>query len=347
MRISAIVGICSLIGILPIPILTQSTDINLPPWNPEIRLVGSITLPGSFVSPQTIYADNERIFAGSYQGDLFILERDRQANFPVIQVVHFPSSITGVQGDEDILYVASRDGRLYSLAKSWPLQITGSILLSDYGLSALHVAGSKVYVSKGQSVMAASPDRLYLSGLNWGDSGIEIPNGRSFGDLFEPNTTTVYDRNSFDVIGKIRNPGWGVVNVTASRDLLYFTTFGWGIYIYDAATLQRRQILGRSANTVAVAKRRGTSLLVGGSESGLVDLYALGENGYQFINSANLPAVTGFMEPEDIEIRALWFDGIDNLVFAGSSWGRWRSRSSDLPSFFVLEVDRKVESTQQ
>ncbi len=44
---------------------------------PELKLVSSLNLPGSFVSSQSIYADAERIFAASFQGDLFVLERDR------------------------------------------------------------------------------------------------------------------------------------------------------------------------------------------------------------------------------------------------------------------------------
>jgi len=40
---------------------------------------------------------------------------------------------------------------------------------------------------------------------------------------------------------------------------------------------------------------------------------------------------------EDIEIRALWTDNVDNLVFAGSTWGNDQSRSPSLPAFFVLD----------
>jgi hypothetical protein len=46
---------------------------------------------------------------------------------------------------------------------------------------------------------------------------------------------------------------------------------------------------------------------------------------------------------EDIEIRALWKDNVDDLVFAGSSWGNDQSRGPTLPSFFVLELVKRKQ----
>jgi hypothetical protein len=54
--------------------------------------------------------------------------------------------------------------------------------------------------------------------------------------------------------------------------------------------------------------------------------------------SLNLRQVTGHTGIEDIEIRALWADHLDTLIFAGSSWGNDQSRGPLLPSFFVLET---------
>ena len=88
------------------------------------------------------------------------------------------------------------------------------------------------------------------------------------------------------------------------------------------------------------------SLLAAGSEAGGVNLYAFNKNGYELVNSVDLPALTGFSGPEDIEIRAMWADGLDSLVFAGSSWGNDRSRGPQLPSFFVLEIDWKSDPTE-
>src|SRR5262249_37308084 len=68
-------------------------------WWPGLRLTQTISLPGSFVTSQAVYADDERIFAGSYQGDLFVLERNREHEFPLLQTLHIGSPLAAVLGD--------------------------------------------------------------------------------------------------------------------------------------------------------------------------------------------------------------------------------------------------------
>jgi hypothetical protein len=87
-------------------------------------------------------------------------------------------------------------------------------------------------------------------------------------------------------------------------------------------------------NTVV---RRGR-WLIAGNESGHVDVFDLGQNPSPLVSSADLPQLTGHTNSEDVEIRALWTDHHDNLIFAGSSWGNDRTRGPSLPSFFVLEL---------
>jgi hypothetical protein len=308
---------------------------------PELKLIAAVALPGSFVSSQAIYADNERIFAGSYQGDLFVLERDRESNFPWIETITLGASITAVRGDEDNVYVTSRNGSFYVFAKSWPLQLTQSVPLSDYGLAAMDVVGSSVYVAKGQGSMTASKNRLYLSGLNPGDVGLDLATMRSFADQYQVATTLVFDRQTLLPLGSIPNFDSGAMRIGVWQDFVYLTKpgcCGVGIDVYDALSLKRVQFINRTTNTVAGTKRKGVPLLIGGSETGAVDLYTLGASGYELINTADLRSLTGFGGGEDIEIRSVWVDALDNLVFAGSSWGNDRSRSPDLPSLFVLEI---------
>jgi len=311
------------------------------PWRPQINLVNTGTLPGSFVSAQGIYADSERIYVASHQGDLFVLERDRFENFPWTQTVSLGSPLTAVRGDDDNVYVTSRDGHLYVLSKTWPLQLVQSIPVSSYGLAAMDVVAPNVYVAKGQGAMTVSKNRVYLSELNPGDTGIEMTSMRSYGDEFEPNTTRVFDRRDLQFLGAIPHSAGGSTSVAVWQDFVYLTTpgcCGIGIDIYDAPTLKRLQFINRSTNTVAGTKRKGVPLLVGGTEAGFVDLYMLGTEGYQLVSTANLRELTGFNGSEDIEIRSLWVDGLDNLIFAGSSWGNDESRSPELPSFFALEI---------
>src|SRR5262249_23362682 len=113
---------------------------------------------------------------------------------------------------------------------------------------------------------------------------------------------------------------------------------GKGIAVYDTGTMQKVQFINRAANTVAGTEERGLSLLVAGSETGVVDLYRRDRSGYRLVSTADLAALTGFDQPEDIELRALWVDSLDNLVFAASSWGNDRSRGPSLPSLFSLEI---------
>ena len=62
MRKSSKVGIVFLIGLTAVALPVKSYDARSTSWQPQIKLVGSAKLPGSFVSPQVIYADAERIF---------------------------------------------------------------------------------------------------------------------------------------------------------------------------------------------------------------------------------------------------------------------------------------------
>src|SRR5690606_31581740 len=76
---------------------------------------------------------------------------------------------------------------------------------------------------------------------------------------------------------------------------------------------------------------------IGGTEAGTIDIFDFKQNPGPMLASINLPQVTGHMNPEDIEIRALAVH--DNLIFAASSWGNENSRGPELPSFFVLQIN--------
>jgi hypothetical protein len=318
-------------------------------WTPAIKLIEATRLPGSFVTRQAIYADADRIFLCSFQGDLFILRRDRKAHFPLLQTIHVGSPLTAIRGDDNYVYVSSRNGTLYVFTKTWPIaEPVQSMELSQYGLSSVEVIGSNVYVAQGQAAMAASNTNLYISELNRGDSGLDITNKRTYGEDFSPDRTLVFDRLTLQSAGEILHRGHGQVNITPSRDFVYLTTpgcCGSGIDVYDSNTLQHKQYLGRTANTVVPVNRRGFNLLIAGSEAGTMDLYKLHNGSYTFLSNLDLRALTGFTGPEDIEIRTLWMDDRDNLIFAGSSWGNDSSRSADLPSLFILELQPKVQVT--
>ena len=65
-------------SILTVGALVESFTPPVRDAKPQIRLVGTKRLPGSFVVAQAVYADHERVFLGSYQGDLLfcgVIER--------------------------------------------------------------------------------------------------------------------------------------------------------------------------------------------------------------------------------------------------------------------------------
>lgn len=310
----------------------------------QLRLLDTAQLPGSFVTSRSIYADSERIFLCSYQGDLFVLARDREDGFPLIQTVHLKSALTSVRGDDNKVYVTSRDGILYVFDKGWPaIKQTAAYTLSNYGLAAVEVVGGHVYTAKGQAAMAGSDSDLYIWEANPGDTGLDLTAQRSFGEQFLPNRTLVLDRQSLQQRGQIPQSTSGPVNITASKSLVYLTTpgcCGAGIDIYDAVSLSHFQFIARPSNVVAPLLKRGIDFLVAGTEGGSVDLYSLNDTAYTPVNTVDLRTVTGFTGTEDIEIRALWADGLDNLIIAGSSWGNDSSRSANLPSVFILELQQ-------
>lgn len=338
LRVSAVVFLLLLCANLP----ARQYHAGILSWSPQLTLIGTANLQGSFVTAQSVYADNERIFASSYQGDLFILERNRDEGFPLIQTIHLNTPLSAVAGDDHNVYVSSRDGNLYLFSKTWPVQSVGSTALSQGGLASVGLAGNHVYVATGQASMAVSNENVYLSELNRGDFGLDVTSMKAYGAQSSPGATLIFDRENLQFSGAIPNPPASQVNINAWQKFIFLTIpgcCGSGITVYDANTMKDIQYINRpSMNTVAGVSRRGDSLLVGGSESGAVDLYAFNRTAYHLISTADLPALTGFDQPEDIEIRALWVDGLDNLVIAASSWGNGQSRGPSLPSMFFLEI---------
>jgi hypothetical protein len=332
--------IISLLGILATTAsITAAEAPNA--WAPQLNLLGTVNLPGSFVVPQMVYADSERIFLSSAQGDLFVLDRDRETNFQLLETIHLGTPLTAVRGNKDKLFVTSRTGVLYTFLKTWPLQLEQSAELSNYGLSSLQVTSKNVYVAKGQASMIATRDRIYLTQMNPGDFAVEVPTMQSYGLQFTPGSLLEFDRRTNQFLGAITNPARPGAIINTWQNYVFLTNpgcCGEGIAVYDGDIQTGIQFIPRSTNTVAGINRKGIPLLVGGSESGTVDLYRNDAGFYNLIGSINLPLQTGLMNPEDIEIRALWVDGLDNLIFAASSWGNDRTRGPNLPSFFILEI---------
>jgi hypothetical protein len=318
-------------------------------------------IDGSFTTSQAIYADKNYIYLASWQGRLFILERNRTANFPMIERIQVSSApLTAVSGDGTYIYVSSSDGALRIYQNRTPFLQVNSIPLFDCGLASVSVippppakghqqqAPEKLYVATGQTSLATSGSRLYWSALNSGEGTLQL-NSQSFSVAgtysppFQQNTTLAFDAATGAQVGAVPNPldlygRLSQVSIYADFSIMVQTTpgcCGQGIVIRDGTSLGILQTIPRwFTNTV---RRKGQWLLAG-SESGEVDIFDLSQNPSPQVSSAGLRQLTGHTGAEDIEIRSLWTDAVDGLIFAASSWGNSQSQDLFLPSFFVLQL---------
>lgn len=308
-------------------------------------------IEGSLLLPQTVYADATHIYMSAalapVGGRLYVLKRDRAADFPVVEQLDFGVALGAVRGDGTHLYVAGRDGVLYVYRKTSPLTLVTSIPVADLQLVGLDVVGNRIYVAVGQAHVAADARHVYVSSLAASDAVVEIVKGtwapgRSY-ESFEPNVTVVFDRLTGARLSAIPNPAdstgdRGISAVYADREIagqMRPGCCGLGVSLYDPETLGFDQRLAsRNSNSLA---RRGRWLVVG-TEAGTVEVWDIGRRPAPVVARVNLREATGHTGVEDIEIRTLWFDEVDNLLFAGSSWGNDQSRSPTLPAFFVLQL---------
>lgn len=296
------------------------------------------------LTPQSVYADATRIYLAAYQNKLFVLARDRSADFPLIQTINFSSSLTAVRGDEDFLYVSAWDGILHIYRKTVPLQEFTNVRVADYRLSSLAVWGDHIYVGRGQSYMDVDSQYVYVAQLNEGDSAVEIARGtwaitQTYGSVFEPNITVAYHRKTASRrVGLPNDPNdYPMIYAADGYVMLAFGgCCGTDVWIYRTSdfTLVRRMF--RSWINGLVKKG---PFLIAGDESGTVSILDFQPNPERLLSRVRLPEATGLYGPEEIEIRSVWSDGYDSLIFAGSSWGNDQSRGTNLPSFFVLDMD--------
>jgi hypothetical protein len=163
---------------------------------------------------------------------------------------------------------------------------------------------------------------------------------RIYGSTFMEHETVVYDRASGAMTARIPDPadlsGAPSFPRLASDGQRLFQTVagasGTGITIVEGPDFLHTELIPATFTNVALPVANG---LVGGMETGSVDYFDAQNH---LIKQLDLRLVTGHTGGDDIEIRSLWADGLDDLVFAGSSWGNDATRGPTLPSFFVLRL---------
>ena len=311
--------------------------------DPSIFEVVSVRdhIPGSFLTPHAMYADRDRIYLGSFQGTLFVLARDRAAGFPVIQTIDIGMPITAVLGDANRLYLTAPDGNLRVFSKETPLRLVATRSFSTY-LGTVVDFGDKLYLGVGFAELAVDADRLYLGQLNENERALEVDKitlevTRTFAPTFLEGRTGVYDRATGGFVGSIPYPPQfmgppGQPRLYLDGNRLFETVggcCGTGINIISLPELIETLFIPEPFTNTVVAVSNG---FWGGMETGEVAFY---DSQNRLVQKLDLKALTGHTGPAAIEIRSLWADGIDDLVFAGSSWG---IQSLSTPSFFVLRL---------
>lgn len=312
---------------------------------PNFRLIAAVNIPTSFLTDETVYADQQQVYLAGYNGRLYVLDRSRRG-YPVRANLALSSRpLRSVRSDSANIYVTSDDGNLYVIDKRKLETSHASVYptpIYRLGLDSLYV-GRDIIVSTGLAEMTADQRHVYVASLN-DEPAFELRGQNSAVAATYAGsrlgTTSVYDQDA-QLLGTVVNPTDlsgrpSAVNLFSDGNDLYVTIPGCcgpGIAIYDALTLSfKEEIPLPYTNVVSVSG----SWLVAGTESGTVDIFDLGDAFQGPVASINLREVTGHTGPEDIEIRSIWVDWSKRLVFAASSWGNDTSRGPDLPSFFVL-----------
>ncbi|MBV8477014.1 MAG: PQQ-like beta-propeller repeat protein [Acidobacteria bacterium] len=326
---------------------TASSGAQISYRHPHLRLITAVNIPTSFLTDETVYADQQQVYLAGYNGRLYVLDRSRRG-YPVRANLALSSrALRSVRGDSATIYVTSDDGNLYSIDKHKLESSHASVYprrtpVYRLGLESLYV-GRRIIVSTGSAEMTADPHHVYVAALN-AEPAFELSGqNSSVAATYEGSTlgtTSVYDQDA-QLLGTVLNPTDllgrpSAVNLLSDGNALYVTIpgcCGTGIAIYDARTLSfKEEIPLPYTNVVSVSG----NWLVAGTESGTVDIFDLGDASQGPVASINLREITGHTGPEDIEVRSIWVDWSKRLVFAASSWGNDTSRGPDLPSFFVL-----------
>lgn len=304
---------------------------------PTFSLVAAKNLPGNFLGAGAVCVAKTRIYAVSYQGELFVLDRTKK-DYPVVeqlQVTTLPLESVSCNGKE--IFITSLDGRLYVLDASTLMPLSANSY-SDYGLNSL-VVDTGILVSRGQGELTADSTHVFLSELNQGDVGVSIDEStmalvNTYGLTYQPGTG-MYDRSSGALLGSIANPpdvngNVGQVNLNVDSGILIQTTpgcCGTGVFLYDSQSLQflsHMTMIGADSTLIM-----NGGILVVGSEAGIVNAYDINDpTSPQQLTGVDMHTLTG-QATATFEVRGA--DSLNSYIFAVST------DSSGL-NFFVLQL---------
>ena len=296
-------------------------------------------IPGSFTTTHSMHVDSERIYLASTQGILFVVARNAAANFPLLSQTQVASSLTSVNGDSTNLYITSTDGYLRVYTKTDQPQFVREVQVSTTGIRSTVLVGSNLVVATGQASLAATTSYVFLSQLNPGDVAVEITKSdlsvvRTYGQEYTEASTVVFNKKTGAALRTLPNNSLNQVALTVIDNTLYRTEPGCCAVSYTQTQLKSWASTTISSYYTNVIAQKSDTLITG-TESGRVIAY---KGSSIPVSNISLREMTGHTGSEDIEIRALYADSIDGYIFAASSWGNDTSRTPELPSLFILEL---------
>jgi hypothetical protein len=301
-----------------------------------------MNLDGCFLTPGQIAADESFVYlASGCTPKLFIVSR---APGHSVETVPLPTAADSVGVDATSIYIGLPDTTVLSMTKTAP----HPAIVHDVGArwSDIFPRGAQLYAGTWETRAAVTSSRVFLASLNDGDDVHETDlatwtTTRDYAtDLREQ--TAMFDRVSGAFLGSVFNPFNNRtqrigVSLRADESYMYQTMpgcCGLNVLIYNQNSLTSAGSIFR--NFVDDVMRRDRWLF-GGTEAGEVLAWDMQQLPLPTtVGEVNLRTLTGHTGREDIEIRAIWADEHDDLVFAASSWGNDLSRGPDLPSFFIL-----------
>src|SRR5512140_378400 len=171
-------------------------------------------IEGFFLTPRTITADATRIYLASRGNNkLFVLARDRSANFPLIQTVTVGASgMSSVEVDATHVRVISVIGEVFVYAKGAMLTLESTRTLAPRGYAEDSAwAGNDVFVADGTAKLAASSTRVFVNPLNEGDrvDAFDVPSfaaGKIYSPPLDFHRVFAFDRASGAPVGNIATP---------------------------------------------------------------------------------------------------------------------------------------------
>lgn len=306
-----------------------------------LTLVQQVSIPGSFLTSQSIWVDGTYVYAGSFEGQLHV--HHNSPGLPHKHTINLGLPVRAIRSNNDYAYITTALGDLYRFRKqdSW----MDSVHLDDAGAWDADVKAT-VLVSVGQARMARSQKLVFLNQLGPGDYGMVVDRSglwirRVVGQQFAASDLIrVFDYDAVEV-QTLQSPYSGSVALYANKRFLAVTSpgcCGAGVVLYKitaAGATYSTTLPIPFANTVIeyydpVARKQ---YLIVGTESGGIHLVDVKKKGFPIVASIDLRAVTGYNGPDDIEVRSLAVDAGKGLIYAGSTWS-----NQTLPSLYIVSI---------